>query len=103
MGLCTVGLSNKVYINCISVEFIYQIACNKPSKYTLLWYTLEDTQLLGNSDNLNKIAQFTPHLLKQGSAIHYIRFTTRPPAITDVFDSGRNVGALRPGRRVYFR
>ena len=30
-------------------------------------------------------------------------FTTRPPAVTDVFDSGRNVGALRPGRRVSFR
>ena len=29
--------------------------------------------------------------------------TTRPPAVTDVFDSGRNVGALRPGRRVGFR
>ena len=30
-------------------------------------------------------------------------FTTRPPAVTDVFVSGRNVGALRPGRRVGFR
>ena len=30
-------------------------------------------------------------------------FTTRPPAVTDVFDSGRNVGALRPGRHVGFR
>ena len=30
-------------------------------------------------------------------------FTTRPPAVTDVFESGRNVGALRPGRRVRFR
>ena len=29
--------------------------------------------------------------------------TTRPPAITDVFESGHNVGALRPGRRVGFR
>ena len=29
--------------------------------------------------------------------------TTRTPAVTDVFDSGRNVGALRPGRRVGFR
>ena len=30
-------------------------------------------------------------------------FTTRTPAVTDVFDSGRNVGALRPGHRVGFR
>ena len=30
-------------------------------------------------------------------------FTTRTPAVTDVFDSGRNEGALRPGRRVGFR
>ena len=30
-------------------------------------------------------------------------FTTRTPAVTDVFDSGRNDGALRPGRRVGFR
>ena len=30
-------------------------------------------------------------------------FTTRPPAITDVLGSGRNVGALRPGRSVGFR
>ena len=30
-------------------------------------------------------------------------FTTHPPAVTDVFDSGRNVGALRPGRRGGFR
>ena len=29
--------------------------------------------------------------------------TTRPPAVTDVFGSGRNVGALRPARRVGFR
>ena len=32
-----------------------------------------------------------------------IGFTTRPPAVMDVFDSGRNDGALRPGRRVAFR
>ena len=30
-------------------------------------------------------------------------FTTRLPAVPDVFDSGRNVGALRPVRRVGFR
>ena len=30
-------------------------------------------------------------------------FTTRPPAVPDVFDSGRNVGALRPARHVGFR
>ena len=30
-------------------------------------------------------------------------FTTRPPAVPDVLGSGRNVGALRPGRRVGFR
>ena len=30
-------------------------------------------------------------------------FTTRTPAVPDVFDSGCNVGALRPGRRVDFR
>ena len=30
-------------------------------------------------------------------------FTTRPPAVPDVFESGRNVGALRPARRVGFR
>ena len=30
-------------------------------------------------------------------------FTTRTAAVTDVFDSGRNVGALRPGRCVGFR
>ena len=30
-------------------------------------------------------------------------FTTLMPAIPDVFDSGRNVGALRPGRCVGFR
>ena len=29
--------------------------------------------------------------------------TTRLPAVPDVFDSGRNVGALRQGRRVGFR
>ena len=29
-------------------------------------------------------------------------FTTRTPAVTDVFDSGRNEGALRPARRVGF-
>ena len=29
--------------------------------------------------------------------------TTRPPAVPDVFGSGRNDGALRPGRCVYFR
>ena len=35
--------------------------------------------------------------------MHVSMFTTRPPAVTDVFESGRNVGALRPGRRVGFR
>ena len=30
-------------------------------------------------------------------------FTTRPPAVTDVFDSGRKVAALHPTRRVGFR
>ena len=30
-------------------------------------------------------------------------FTTRTAAVPDVFGSGRNVGALRPGRRVPFR
>ena len=29
--------------------------------------------------------------------------TTRPPAITGILGSGRNVGPLRPGRRVGFR
>ena len=29
--------------------------------------------------------------------------TTHSPTVPDVFDSGRNVGPLRPGRRVYFR
>ena len=29
--------------------------------------------------------------------------TTRTAAVPDVFDSGRNDGALRPGRRVGFR
>ena len=29
--------------------------------------------------------------------------TTRPPAVPDVFGSGRNVVALRPARRVPFR
>ena len=29
--------------------------------------------------------------------------TTHTPAVTDVFDSGRNVGALRPARHVGFR
>ena len=33
----------------------------------------------------------------------YQGITTRTPAVTDVFGSGRNVGALRPGRRVGFR
>ena len=32
-----------------------------------------------------------------------ILFTTRTPAVTDVLGSGRNDGALRPGRRVGFR
>ena len=32
-----------------------------------------------------------------------IGITTHSPAVTDVFESGRNVGALRPGRRVGFR
>ena len=32
-----------------------------------------------------------------------LKFTTRPPAVTDVLGSGRNVGALRPGRRVGFQ
>ena len=30
-------------------------------------------------------------------------FTTHTPAVPDVLVSGRNVGALRPGRRVGFR
>ena len=30
-------------------------------------------------------------------------FTTRTAAVPDVLGSGRNVGALRPGRRVGFR
>ena len=29
--------------------------------------------------------------------------TTHSPAVTDVFGSGRNVGAFRPGRHVGFR
>ena len=33
----------------------------------------------------------------------YAHFTTRTAAVPDVFDSGRNVGALRPGRCVGFR
>ena len=33
----------------------------------------------------------------------HLYFTTRTPAITDVFVSGRNVGALRPACRVPFR
>ena len=32
-----------------------------------------------------------------------LSFTTRTPTVPDVFDSGRNDGALRPGRRVPFR
>ena len=36
-------------------------------------------------------------------AIGIVLLTTRTPAVTDVFRSGRNVGALRPGRRVGFR
>ena len=32
-----------------------------------------------------------------------LSFTTRTPAVTDVFESGRNVGALCPARRVGFR
>ena len=35
--------------------------------------------------------------------IYESHFTTRTPAVPDVFDSGRNGGALRPGRRVCFR
>ena len=31
------------------------------------------------------------------------KFTTNTPAVPDVLGSGRNVGALRPGRRVGFR
>ena len=30
-------------------------------------------------------------------------FTTHSPAVPDVFGSGRNVGAVHPGRRVGFR
>ena len=37
------------------------------------------------------------------SQMSVIYFTTRTPAVTDVFESGRNVGALRPGRCVGFR
>ena len=40
------------------------------------------------------------------SAVGFITvldFTTRPPVVTDVFESGCNVGASRPGRRVGFR
>ena len=33
----------------------------------------------------------------------FYNFTTRPPAVPDVLVSGRNDGALRPGRRVGFR
>ena len=33
----------------------------------------------------------------------YVLFTTRPPAVTDIFYSGRNVGALRQARSVHFR
>ena len=39
-----------------------------------------------------------------GSALQLsCSFTTWKPAVTDVFGSGRNVIALRPGRRVCFR
>ena len=31
------------------------------------------------------------------------KVTTRTAAVMDVFDSGRNVGALRPARRLGFR
>ena len=34
---------------------------------------------------------------------YIIALTTRTPAVTDVLGSGRNDGALRPGRRVGFR
>ena len=34
---------------------------------------------------------------------YFLGFTIRTPAVPDVFGSGRNVGALRPGRRVGFR
>ena len=44
------------------------------------------------------------HMLLQILLMYYIPlFTTRMPAVPDVFDSGRNVGALRLARRVGFR
>ena len=39
----------------------------------------------------------------QSTHLVFTCFTTRTPAVTDVLRSGRNVGALRPGRRVGFR
>ena len=36
------------------------------------------------------------------SSKYDIIFTSRPPAVPDILESGRNVGALRPGRRVGF-
>ena len=41
--------------------------------------------------------------LKEQSRPCVSKFTTRTLAVTDVFDSGRNDGPLRPGRRVGFR
>ena len=55
---------------------------------------------------LTPIVHFSPLIsLPICCVLHQLisHFTTRTPAVTDVFDSGRNVGALRPGRRVGFR
>ena len=43
------------------------------------------------------------HLLHLTTGHHFSEFTTRTPAVPDVLGSGRNVGALRPGRHVGFR
>ena len=50
--------------------------------------------------NASSHSNFTEILVIQ---ICDLSFTSRPAAVTDVFDSGRNVAALRPGRRVVFR
>ena len=50
---------------------------------------------------LKKTHLFTKH--KQAELQCLYLFTTHSPTVTDVLVSGRNVGALRPGRRVPFR
>ena len=70
-----------------------------PLYHRLVIGSIRPSQHLGSCWALSTHPQFTL-LTWEGATLMVMVFTTHTPAVTDVFVSGRNDVALRPGRRV---